>query len=31
MKTAEYRHSQSYTDAMNAAIIDAAEIYQQNN
>ena len=27
--TGEYRHSQSYTDAMNAAIIDAAEIYKQ--
>lgn len=29
--TGEYRHSQSYTDAMNAAIRDAAEIYKQNN
>ena len=27
--TGEYRHSQSYTEAMNAAIRDAAEIYQQ--
>ena len=25
----EYRHSQSYTDAMNAAIRDAVEMYQQ--
>lgn len=25
------RNSQSYTDAMNEAIRDAAEIYQQNN
>lgn len=29
--TGEYRHSQSYTDAMNAAIRDAAEMYKQNN
>ena len=29
--TGESRHSQSYTEAMNAAIRDAAEIYQQNN
>ena len=29
--TGEYRHSQSYTDAMNAAIRDAAGMYQQNN
>ena len=29
--TGEYRHRQSYTDAMNAAIRDAAEIYQRNN
>ena len=29
--TGEYRHSQSYTDAMNEAIRDAVEIYQQNN
>ena len=29
--TGEYRISQSYTDAMNDAIRDAAEIYQQNN
>lgn len=27
----ELRISQSYTDAMNAAIRDAAEMYQQNN
>ena len=27
----ECRNSQSYTDAMNAAIRDAAEIYKQNN
>lgn len=27
----KYRNSQSYTDAMNAAIRDAAEMYQQNN
>ena len=27
----EYRNSQSYTDAMNAAIRDASEIYQQYN
>ena len=29
--TGEYRHSQSYTDAMNAAIRDAAGMYQKNN
>lgn len=29
--TREYRNSQSYTDAMNAAIRDAAEMYKQNN
>lgn len=29
--TGKYRHSQSYTEAMNAAIRDAAEMYQQNN
>ena len=29
--TGECRHSQSYTDAMNSAIRDAAEIYKQNN
>ena len=29
--TGEYRHSQSYTDAMNAAIRDAAEMYIKNN
>ena len=29
--TGEYRHSQSYTDAMNEAIRDAAEMYKQNN
>lgn len=29
--TGEYRHSQSYTEAMNAAIRDAAEMYKQNN
>lgn len=29
--TGKCRNSQSYTDAMNAAIRDAAEIYQQNN
>ena len=29
--TGEYRHSQSYTDAMNAAIRDASEMYKQNN
>ena len=29
--TGKYRCSQSYTDAMNAAIRDAAEIYKQNN
>ena len=29
--TGEYRNSQSYTEAMNAAIRDAAEIYKQNN
>ena len=29
--TGESRHSQSYTEAMNVAIRDAAEIYQQNN
>lgn len=28
--TGEYRHSQSYTEAMNAAIRDAAEIYKQD-
>ena len=27
----ECRNSQSYTEAMNAAIRDAAEMYQQNN
>ena len=29
--TGECRNSQSYTDAMNAAIRDAAKMYQQNN
>ena len=29
--TGEYRHSQSYTEAMNEAIRDAAEMYQHNN
>lgn len=29
--TGECRNSQSYTDAMNAAIRDAAEIYQQKS
>ena len=29
--TGECRHSKYYTDAMNAAIRDAAEMYQQNN
>lgn len=29
--TGEYRHSQSYTDAMNAAIRDAAEMYKTDN
>ena len=29
--TGEYRNSQSYTEAMNAAIRDAAEMYKQNN
>ena len=29
--TGKYRHSQSYTDAMNEAIRDAAEIYKQDN
>lgn len=27
----KYRNSQSYTEAMNAAIRDSVEIYQQNN
>ena len=29
--TGEYRHSQSYIEAMNAAIRDAAEIYKQKS
>ena len=29
--TGECRHSQSYIEAMNAAIRDAAEIYNKNN
>lgn len=29
--TGKYRNSQSYIEAMNAAIRDAAEMYKQNN